>query len=98
MKTCVEVVSYQLQKGVTRERYMPFVQQLQESVKEMEGFIQREVLYNEESGVWMEIIEWSSADAAKQAEAKLMQEPCMMEGMELIDQTTLQMHHLKQVL
>jgi hypothetical protein len=43
-------------------------------------------------------VEWESAEAAKEAEASIMQLSFMLEAMGLIDQTTIQMHVLKQVM
>ncbi|WP_199620220.1 hypothetical protein [Paenibacillus alkalitolerans] len=98
MKPCLEVVSYRLKQDVSAETFMRYVNILQEALSGRTGFIKREVFFNAESGVWVEIAEWESHEAAKQCEAKIMQEPFMAEAMGLIDEATIQMHFVKQVI
>lgn len=98
MKTCLEVVSYRLKQDVSEETFMGYVNMLQEALCEGDGFVKREVFFNAESGVWVELAEWESLEAAKQCEAKIMQEPFMAEAMGLIDESTIQMHFAKQVI
>ncbi|MDF2962783.1 MAG: hypothetical protein K0S39_4518 [Paenibacillus sp.] len=97
MKLCQEVVSYRLKNDVSAETFMRYVKLLQEALIERDGFIKREVFFNEESGVWIELAEWKSLEAAKQCEAIIMQDPFMAEAMALIDESTIQMHFVKQV-
>jgi hypothetical protein len=97
MKPCLEVVSYRLKQDVSEETFMRYVNMLQEALSRGNGFVKREVFFNAESGVWVELAEWESLEAAKQCEAKIMQEPFMVEAMGLIDETTIQMHFVKQV-
>lgn len=98
MKSCLEVVSYQLKEGVSEETFMKYANLMQDALCNGEGFIKREVYFNEESGVWVELAEWENPEAAKQCEAKIMQEPFMAEAMALIDEATLQMHFVKQLI
>lgn len=98
MKTCMEVVSYQLKKDASAESFRGYANQLQEALNEVKGFIKRGVFYNTETGVWVEIVEWSSKEAAKEGEAKIMKKPFMMEAMGLIDGTTVQMNLVGQVI
>ncbi|MBD0382164.1 hypothetical protein [Paenibacillus sedimenti] len=97
MKLCMEVVSYRLKQEVSTETFMGHVNQLQKALNEVTGFVKREVFFNTEKGVWVEIVEWESPEAAKQGEAKIMQETFMVEAMALIDESTIQMHMVKQV-
>lgn len=97
MKACVEVLSYRLKSEVAKEAYMEYVEKLQEALLEIEGFIKRDVYHNGESGVWVEMAEWSSLDAAKQAEETLMGQPFMVEAMKLIDESTSFMHYVEQI-
>ncbi|QMV42044.1 hypothetical protein FPL14_13185 [Cohnella cholangitidis] len=83
---------------MSEETYRKHANYLQEALSKSTGFIKREVFYNAESGVWVEIAEWESAEAAKQCESKIMQEPFMAEAMGLLDESTLQMHFVKQVI
>jgi hypothetical protein len=98
MKPCLEVVSYRLKEDVSAETFMRHVNILQEALSGGDGFIKREVYYDAENGVWVELAEWESLEAAKQCEAKIMQEPFMAEAMGLIDESTMQMYFVKQVL
>jgi hypothetical protein len=98
MKPCQEVISYRLKEDVSAETFMSYVNMLQEALSGGNGFVKREVFYNEKNGVWVEIAEWESLEAAKQCEAKIMQEPFMAEAMGLIDESTIQMHFVKQVI
>lgn len=98
MKPCLEVVSYRLKQGVSEEAFMRYVNLLQEALCKGDGFIKREVYFNEESGVWVELAEWESPEAAKQCEVKIMQEPFMAEALAQIDESTIQMHLVKQLI
>lgn len=98
MKQCLEVVSYRLKQDVSAETFMRYVNMLQEALSGGNGFVKREVFFNAESGVWVELAEWESLEAAKQCEAKIMQEPFMAEAMGFIDESTIQMHFVKQVI
>lgn len=98
MKPCLEVVSYQLKQDVSAEMFMRYANMLQEALCGENGFVKREVYFNAENGVWVELAEWESLEAAKQCEAKIMQEPFMAEAMGLIDESTIQMHLVKQVI
>jgi len=94
----MEVVSYRLKQDVRTETFMRYVNILQDALSGENGFVKREVFFNAESGVWVELAEWKSFEAAKQCEAKIMQKPFMAEAMALIDETTIQMHLVKQVI
>lgn len=98
MKSCLEVVSYRLKMDVSEETFMRYVNMLQETLSKGNGFIKREVFFNAESGIWVELVEWESAEAAKQCEAEIMKKPFMAEAMGLIDESTIQMHLVKQVI
>lgn len=98
MKPCMEVVSYRLKQDVSTETFMRYVNLLQETLSGGDGFVKREVFFTAESGVWVELAEWESFEAAKQCEAKIMQEPFMAEAMGLIDESTIQMHFVNQVI
>lgn len=97
MKSCLEVVSYRLREGVSEETFMGYVNLMQGALCNSEGFIKREVYLNKDSGVWVELAEWESLEAAKQCEAKIMQESFMAEAMALIDEASLQLHFVKQL-
>ncbi|RUT33667.1 hypothetical protein EJP77_08510 [Paenibacillus zeisoli] len=98
MKTCLEVVSYRLVDGVNEETYMEYVNLLQGALCNQVGFIKREVYFNKQDGVWVELAEWESQEAARQCEATIMQKPFMAEAMALIDGSTLQLHFVKQLI
>lgn len=98
MKSCMEIVSYRLKAGVSEETYMKYVNKLQGAIVNQEGFIKREVYHDQNSGVWFEMVEWESAEIAKQSGEKIMQEPSMIEGMALIDESTIQLHYVKQLM
>ncbi|MDF2716982.1 MAG: hypothetical protein K0R28_3907 [Paenibacillus sp.] len=98
MKSCLEVVSYRLKPEASADKFTEYASKLQETLYGIRGFRKREVFCSGESGIWVEIVEWESAEAAKEAEASIMQLSFMLEAMGLIDQTTIQMHVLKQVM
>lgn len=98
MKSCLEVVSYRLKPEVKADKFMEFANKLQETLNGIRGFRKREVFCSGDSGIWMEIVEWESPEAAKQAEAAIMQLSFMQEAMMQIDQSSVQMHMLKQVI
>ncbi|MGC5327543.1 hypothetical protein [Brevibacillus sp. SYSU BS000544] len=98
MMSCLEVVTYQLKQGVSKESYMNYVKKLQEMVAGLEGFIHREVFYNHTSEEWIEVVGWDNKEAAAKAEKVLMQEPCMLEGMGLINEATLKLQYYDKVL
>lgn len=98
MKPCLEVVSYRLKQDASAETFMRYAKMMQEALSGETGFVKREVFFNGESGVWIELAEWENLEAAKQCETKIMQKPFMAEAMGLIDESTLQMHFAKQVI
>ncbi|MEK3883013.1 hypothetical protein [Paenibacillus sp. PL2-23] len=97
MKSCVEVVSYRLKEGVSEEMFMEAVDLLAELLSGESALKKREVFREEDSGTWVEVAEWTSREAAKQCEARVMADPRMSEAMALIDESTLRMLFVAQV-
>ncbi|TMV51510.1 hypothetical protein FE783_06965 [Paenibacillus mesophilus] len=98
MKSCLEVVSYRLKPEADAVQFMEYANKLQETLNGVQGFKKREVFCSGDSRSWVEIVEWESPEAAKQAEAAIMQLSFMREAMGLIDQSTIQMHVVKQAI
>lgn len=94
----VEIVSYRLAPGASAEAYLPSVEQLQEEVQKLEGFLSRRVFYSEASGVWTEVVEWADMESAKQAEQCMMAHPVISQGFAMIAQDTIDLQWFKQVL
>ncbi|MFD2383375.1 hypothetical protein ACFSWD_20125 [Paenibacillus xanthanilyticus] len=94
----MELVVYQLHDNADPEKYRKYIDMLQNALQGEEGFLERRVFYNAETGYWVETVRWENREAAKRCEASLMRQPFMAEAMTLIDTSTLQLHLVHPVL
>ncbi|WP_281890376.1 hypothetical protein [Paenibacillus sp. YYML68] len=88
---CVEVVRFKLKDGANRADYEQVIVDMTAELQTSPGFIAREVGYNDTTGEWLEVIHYTSREAANALFEKLQHSSCMARGMALIDEATLTM-------
>lgn len=82
-ETIVKTYQFKLSPGTSKPSFLALNQQMDELLLKMDGFVYRS-LAETEGGEWLDIVYWSSNDAAGQAES-LMGEKVMQSLMEAID-------------
>lgn len=70
----IEVVLFRLQPTVTRADFLTAVDETTDLLKTQDGFLGRTVS-QAESGEWLDILSWTSIEAAKAAVAVFQTEP-----------------------
>lgn len=93
MSHIAEIVSFQLKTDVNESDFLDSSQPVDAFCRTQSGFVSRRLM-RDETGGWIDYIEWTDADAASHA-AKLMPKA---EGvgpfLTAIDMSTLSMRHL----
>jgi hypothetical protein len=73
----VEIAIFKTKEGVTRGHLLATVDAVSEWAKSQPGFISRDLTYSKEGDSWIDVIWWTSLDAAnKAAEAAMTSESC----------------------
>ncbi len=88
----IEVVTFRLAQGVSREAFLKTVPASSEFVSKMPGFIARR-LSESEDGTWLEHIEWETLEHAKVASEAFMKKESLKPMMEAIDGPGAKMSH-----
>lgn len=90
MKPVVEVALFRLKPGITDAEFMPGVQAVQNIIEKLDGYISRE-LVRASDGQWVDIIHWTSLEAARSAEPVVMGDADCMAFFAMIDESAGQM-------
>ncbi len=90
MKPVVEVALFRLKPGVSDAEFMPGVQAVQDVIEKLDGYISRE-LVRAPDGQWVDIVHWTSLEAARSAEPVVMADEGCMAFFALIDESAGQM-------
>ena len=94
----IEIVTFKLKPGVTQEQYLEKYQPVLEKVlKENSDFVSLQNLYDSESGMMANYVVWKSLEEAKKANAEFMKNPIVAEWFGLIEQSSIQMNHFKEI-
>ncbi|WP_051303813.1 antibiotic biosynthesis monooxygenase family protein [Calidithermus chliarophilus] len=93
-KPAIEVVVFKLKEGVSDEAFLQAAAALNPELKRMPGFLKRE-LGKDAGGTWVDILHWSSLEAAMQALEGMADAPGMAPFMELIDAAQDSMLHVE---
>jgi hypothetical protein len=73
----LELVVFELAKGVTNEEFLKTVGPVSQWVKTQPGFVSRDLVRDTEGNRWVEIVWWDSLEQAKvAAEAAMTSEAC----------------------
>ena len=90
--TTAEIVEFRLVGGATQEQFLASAQATTEYLCETEGFVRRS-LSRDETGLWTDYVEWTSAELAKMAAEAAMQREDMMPFMMAIDPETISLRY-----
>ncbi len=91
-KPVVEIVIFNVNKGVTNEQVQLASKNIMPDIKEMKGFESRELITNKE-GKWVDIVHWSSLESALAASQLMMKNKNALSFFSLIDQNRMSMMH-----
>lgn len=88
----VEVVSFKLNDGVSETDFLKTIPPTSKFIMSLDGFISRR-LSCDDSGTWLEHVEWENMDKAKAASDAFMKEEGLMPMMQAIDEKSIKMAH-----
>ena len=94
----IEVVRYALNNGISTDSYKESSNQLNNELQPVDGFFKRDVYFNEEQRLWLDIVLWESVDVAKAAEEHLMKNGKAKSFFNAINPLTVKMNHFTPVL
>jgi hypothetical protein len=92
----IELVSVKTRPGVDEADMLRAADAVMAFLSKASGFIRRE-LFKAGENQWVDLIYWNSREEAEAAMAQSMDQPCVLEMMRLLDESSLAMQHLDQV-
>ncbi|MEM7734905.1 MAG: antibiotic biosynthesis monooxygenase [Deinococcota bacterium] len=92
----IELVRFKLVEDTLVNEFTLAWQDTMPVVAEMSGFIKRELMHNEETDEWVDLVHWESMKEAKDAAAQISSIPAFAPFGQMIDTTTMVMSHLQQ--
>ena len=92
----VEIVQFKLKAGIDASTGKEKLLQLNQCVQHFDGFIERKLTVNE-AGEWMDIVYWTSKQAAMNAAELVAKDPKALESFAVIDESTMVMNHFNLV-
>ena len=93
MATVVEMVTYRLKKGVSKQALEATNEGVNSFVKQQPGFLYRS-LSQDEADQWFDIVYWQDMESAKEAGTQFMSTAIGKELCELIDMDSCFMRHM----
>jgi hypothetical protein len=91
----VELAQFKLGAGVDEQSFLKAAEAVQENfLKKQSGYINRELLKGEDNQ-WVDIVHWSSLEAAQQAAEMMLKDPSAIGFVQAIDPASVKMMHLK---
>jgi hypothetical protein len=90
--TTAEIVEFRLAKGITQAQFLASVQATTAYLCSTGAFVRRS-LSQDQTGLWIDYIEWTSQDAAQAAARAAMQREDMMPFMTSIDPETISLRY-----
>jgi hypothetical protein len=91
-KNVIETVTFELNKGVSRDDFVAAARDMNAWVEAQPGFLQRRLSCTAD-GTWIEHIQWTDMDAAKAAAAEIGKTPGNASFLSAIKGQTVQMMH-----
>ncbi|MFN5608972.1 MAG: hypothetical protein ACK5O9_03000 [Holosporales bacterium] len=88
----LEVVEFKLNNGVTTTAFLSEFQKTNVFLSSLPGFIKRHLGQNEQ-GLWIDIVEWTTMKAAKDAGALSMTADAVQGFFSMINHETMHMRH-----
>lgn len=86
----VEVALFRLKAGITDEEFLPSSELIQQHLDQSQGYISRE-LVKAPDGQWVDIVHWTSLEAANEAGAQIMADEEVAPFFAMIDEDESQM-------
>ena len=68
----LELVVYQLHKGVSREQFLGTNDAVSSWIRQQPGFLSRELVYDAEGDRWVDVIWWETLEQAQAASERSM--------------------------
>lgn len=94
MGKIIELAMFRLTPDATKDSFQRAVERSNTFLTKCPGFIDREVSVSND-GQWVDILHWSDMDSAKEAAEKMMNAVECKDFIDLLDKTSIQMHHLE---
>ena len=92
----IELVSVKTKPGVADADMLRASDAVMEFLSKANGFVRRE-LFKAGENQWLDLVYWNSRAEAEAAMAQSMNQPCVLEMMQLLDESSMTMRHLDQV-
>lgn len=89
----IELAQFSLVEGTSNLQFLSAAKALEPFFSETQDTVQRSLLCNRETGVWSDIVYWTSMAAALQAADDIIQLPAAQQFLQFINFTTLQLKH-----
>ncbi len=90
----MEIVTYRLKPGTDEAAYLDAARATEAFLRGT-GAVVRRALTVDGSGIWTDVIHWTSMEAAKAAEAEAMQRPEFVAFFSAIDEQSVTMRHAR---
>ena len=89
----LEIVTFRLVEGAEPSAFLDAAHGTEALLRDR-GALVRRILTVDADGLWTDIVEWTSHDAALQAAAEVMAEPSFQPFMAMIDPSSVSMRHV----
>jgi phosphopantetheinyl transferase (holo-ACP synthase) len=90
----IELVLFRTKEGYSKSESESALSSLTNCIQNFDGFIKRELASNED-GQWIDLVHWSSKEAAMNAASMIMKDPKALKAFEVIEQEQMQMFHFE---
>ncbi|MEO1681518.1 MAG: hypothetical protein AAFU80_25535 [Pseudomonadota bacterium] len=90
----LEIVTYRLKAGIAVEDYLDAAAATEAFLRET-GAVTPRYLTVDSHGLWTDVIEWTSLEAARSAEAQAMERPEFLPFFQAADEGTIALRHAK---
>jgi hypothetical protein len=88
----IEIVSFKLVKGAEDAAFLKAVEATNTFLKSQKGFVARR-MSRDETGTYIDHVEWATLDNAKAAVELSMQQPDLVPFLQMIDPNSMSMRH-----
>lgn len=92
----VEIASFKLKPGVDDAAFLNAAEAMAPDLRAVPGFVRRELLHSDEN-LWVDLVHWRSLSEALAAMDVMMTTPSAGPFMAALDESSIAMHHLQQV-
>ena len=96
MNEVLEIVTVTMKPGVTDAQVLAAADALQRDVEHLDGYVARRLLKTDD-GTWVDIVRWTSMEAAHAAAQRVGTAPSAQALMEIADAERMRMLHARPV-